>query len=464
MRLAAIALVVGLAAHEPLSARITTSMGQGEREAEQVHAAAAFTAYSRVVERVGLSPMLYRQLIALSLDTAHFAEARVYLYKLAELEGWSDARRQDLVQALDQTGDVPEGFAISLSLAGSEVADPAVLAAAADAALSRQAWDEAQVALERLVVADANDGRALFQLGALIAPVDPDRAVLLLQDALAFPTWALPAQTVLDTLYAFDALPLTEARTGVGLALVWLGNWPLAEHALVQAVAVNSVNFTALGYLGFVRDQQGRDGLTDLESALAMAPADPTLYYLLGLHWQNAGNEPAAYDALLQAHALDPGNPALIAEIGASLQRQGDLASAEAWYQQAMAVSPDDATWKGLLAAFYADSEIELNDDRVQFVKDVAALMPFEPDTTTSLGWVYYRIGEYDNAYEALSTAIQLDPSLARTRYYFGAVLEHLGDRDGAADSFRYVVDQVGSDSGFGLLASRGLARLGYTY
>ena len=56
---------------------------------------------------------------------------------------------------------------------------------------------------------------------------------------------------------------------------------------------------------------------------------------------------------------------------------------------------------------------------------------------------------------------MQLDPNRPRSRYYFAVMLERLGDRQGAADSYRFVVEQVGTEGGYGLLASRALARLG---
>ncbi|WP_162910017.1 tetratricopeptide repeat protein [Aggregatilinea lenta] len=463
-RLIAAVALIWLAARQPLSTGIARWLDRAGAATDRADTGAALGAYRQVAARVGDSPTLYRRLAQLSADTGHDDDARIYLFKLAELEGWSSQQRQDLALVLDGAGDEAQARALSLSLLDAGEADPAALAAAADAALSRQAWDEARRALERLAAAAPDDAAGLFRLGGLIAPLEPEQAQDLLQRALVDPAWAGRAQAVLDALYAFDSLSPTEAYTGVGLALIGANEWALAEHALIQAVAVNSVNATALGYLGFVRDQQARDGLPDLESALGMSPAEPTLYYLLGLHWQQVGDEPAAYDAFVQAQALDPGNPALAAEIGASLQRQGDLASAEAWYQQAIALAPNDSRWRGLLAAFYADSEIELTDDRVQVVVDTVDLLPSDPDAYASLGRVYYRTGAYDDAYDALSTAVQLDPARVRSRYYFGVALEHLGDRDGAADSFRYVVDAAGPDEGFGLLASRGLIRLGYSF
>jgi hypothetical protein len=42
-------------------------------------------------------------------------------------------------------------------------------------------------------------------------------------------------------------------------------------------------------------------------------------------------------------------------------------------------------------------------------------------------------------------------------------VLEQRGDQSGAVDSYWFVVDQLGRDNGFGVLAARALQRLGYT-
>jgi cytochrome c-type biogenesis protein CcmH/NrfG len=65
-------------------------------------------------------------------------------------------------------------------------------------------------------------------------------------------------------------------------------------------------------------------------------------------------------------------------------------------------------------------------------------------------------------AYDELSAALGQDPANPRIRYYFGAVLEQGGDVQAAVDSYWFVVDEAGTDGGFGLLAARALQRLGY--
>jgi tetratricopeptide (TPR) repeat protein len=324
-------------------------------------------------------------------------------------------------------------------------------------------WVQARATLEKLVALEPDDAQALYWLGLLLAPQDHILAGEYLSRAALDATWAARADVVRNALQAYEDRSLADAHTVLGVALIGLEEWPFAEQAFQLALAVNAVNPTALAYLGFAKDQQGRDGLPDIQAALAMAPNDPTVYYLLGQHWRLAQDNQAAYDAFSQAYWLDPANPALAAEVGASLQFLGDLSGAEEWFRLAVALAPDDTRWSGLLAAYYADAEGQLDDQKIEFVRQASQAAPDDPDLHASLGWVYYQTGDYQKAYEELNRAVGFDPTRPRSRYYFAAVLEIMGDTQGAVESYRFVVGALGSDAGFGLLAARALERLGYS-
>jgi tetratricopeptide (TPR) repeat protein len=323
-------------------------------------------------------------------------------------------------------------------------------------------WEQAEITLGRLLALDPGDPQALYQLALLLAPINQDYARGYLGRVAHDPDRAGRALTVLAALDGYGVYALTNAHTRLGVALAGLGEWPFAEHALNSALEVNMINPTALAYRGFVRDQQGRDGLPDLEAALAMAPNDPVIYYLLGQHWRQVGAYEREYDAFSHAYWLDPENPALAVEVALALQNQGDWAGAEEWFGRALELDPVNMRWRGAMAAFYADTGFELETTGLIFIQDTAQRAPNDPNIRASLGWAYYLTNDSARAYDELSAAVGLDPSDPRSRYYFGMVLERRGDTQGAADSYWFVVDTVGSESGFGLLAARGLQRLGY--
>ena len=62
---------------------------------------------------------------------------------------------------------------------------------------------------------------------------------------------------------------------------------------------------------------------------------------------------------------------------------------------------------------------------------------PREPDILIALGNVYDLVGELDNARDAFQRAIEADGAGALQHYNLGAVLERLGDEEGAEACYR---------------------------
>jgi tetratricopeptide (TPR) repeat protein len=459
VRFALVAAFLFVAGGGPRSNPVTRWLASGDQAARQGHTGAALAAYEH-----GIKPhaVIYERLVRASLDAGRYDDAQVYLYALADLDGWNAERRGQLRTILEHHGETARANAlIYASLEGSP-SDPRVLRHLAQEQINRLEWEQAEMTLGQLLVFDPGDTQALYQLALLLAPVDQNYAREYLGRVAHDPAWAGRAETVRAALSVYDGSALTDAHTYLGVTLVGLGEWPFAERALQMALEANAVNPVARAYLGFARDQQGRDGLPDLEAALGMAPNDPTIYYLLGQHWRWAGAREKEYEAFAHAYWLSPDNPALAVEVGVALQNQSDLAGAESWFRRAVGLDSNDLQWRRVLAAFYADTGFQLEPTGLAFIEESNQIAPDDPDIRASLGWAYYQANDSLRAYDELSAAVGLDPDNPRTRYYFGMVLERRGDQQGAADSYWFVVEELGPDTGFGLLAARALQRLGY--
>lgn len=447
-------LVVDLA---PASDRVRQWWDTGNEAAEDGDFERALTAFDQVLNYTSSESGVYKRLIEISLSAQRYEDAQIYLYALADLEGWKPDRRSQLSTILEQRGQA--NWATVLLSSGPH--DSQSLQFLANQQLEQSDWIQARTTLEQLVLIEPENTQALYQLGLLLSSEDQALAAEYLERAALDPDLFARVNTVKAALERYDEYALTDAHTYLGITLVGLNEWPFAEKALEQALAVNEVNPTALAYLGFVRDQQGRDGLPDIEAAVAMAPGDPAVLFLLGQHWRQVEDHEAAYDAFISAFRLAPDNPALAAEVGNSLQLMGELSEAEGWLHTAIDLAPVDPRWYGVLAAFYADTGYELEMTGLAFVEEAAQLVPQDSDIHASLGWVYYQLGEFAKAYEQLNIAVTLAPENPRSRYYFGIVLEYMGDRDGAVESYQFVVQALGSETGFGLLAARAIERIG---
>lgn len=102
-------------------------------------------------------------------------------------------------------------------------------------------------------------------------------------------------------------------------------------------------------------------------------------------------------------------------------ERLGDLAAAERHLRACLVLQPDDHNTMNTLGYLLADADMRLDEAEALVVKALE-LDPNNPFYLDSLGWVYYRRGEYDKAIEYIRRALfgmqSDDPTLR----------DHLGD------------------------------------
>ena len=146
------------------------------------------------------------------------------------------------------------------------------------------------------------------------------------------------------------------------------------------------------GVLASFYRQQGRndEGRGLLEKALPLYPKDSMLHYEYALFLDRIGSTDDALNAMQKLLTMDPHNPYALNYIGYTWADRGEkLKEARSFIEQAVALRPEDG-----------------------FIRD-------------SLGWVYFKLGEYEKAVGELTKALELasDP----------VIFEHLGDVHGQA-------------------------------
>jgi tetratricopeptide (TPR) repeat protein len=108
-------------------------------------------------------------------------------------------------------------------------------------------------------------------------------------------------------------------------------------------------------------------------------------------------------------------------------------------------LSPDDAEALNYLGYTYADLGINL-DEAETLIQTALKLKPNDGYITDSLGWVYFKRGQYSEALQLLKKAIKLVPDDP-------VILEHLGDvylkldsRDKAINYYQRSLDNNAKD------------------
>ncbi|MBN8617686.1 MAG: hypothetical protein J0L63_02195 [Anaerolineae bacterium] len=220
--------------------------------------------------------------------------------------------------------------------------------------LDMEYWSQAVRMLDQSVVLDADDNWAHFHLALLQLTINPSAAVTHFQ---------LAARDARFTTVAEDLLPLLQAASAgepqdmprIGVILAGHNLWRYADYVLQFEVSL-SPQPEAVAYLGLARDHLGKNSSGQFRTALELAPNNPRIHFIHGLHYRLLEDHLESLYAFQRAASLDPINPTYAAEVGLTYQRLGQSAEAEYWLKAALTLSANDNRFQSLLDAFYEQS------------------------------------------------------------------------------------------------------------
>lgn len=206
-------------------------------------------------------------------------------------------------------------------------------------------------------------------------------------------------------------------------------DWPKATEVAKEAVQklpddrdLRMVLDAQLADMGQV-DQS----VTDIRSMIKGGPEDRDAYIRLGIIFTRAKRWSDAEEALSKADQLSTktDDKAYVYFLRGDLyQRQKNFDQAESEFKKVLAstppTDPQAAATLNYLGYMNADRGVKL-DESLNYIKQALSFDPNNPAYLDSLGWVYFKLGKYDQAEDNLNKAaahMGSDPT----------VQEHLGD------------------------------------
>lgn len=172
------------------------------------------------------------------------------------------------------------------------------------------------------------------------------------------------------------------------------------------------------------RMERTEEAVVELESLAAERPDSFEPLYRIGnlLRMQERFGEAAeAYDrAIKRIDNPERHHWSLFYFRGISLERDGQWERAEADFLKALELEPEQPYVMNYLAYSWVEQKVNLDEAQQMLVRAVE-LRPNDGYIVDSLGWVYYRLGDYDNAVTYLERAVELRPQDP-------VINDHLGD------------------------------------
>ena len=151
----------------------------------------------------------------------------------------------------------------------------------------------------------------------------------------------------------------------------------------------------------------------------------------LGGILQKQGEHEEAFVLFTQAFEIDQGSTSAIS-IGLMLQRRGEIAYAQEWYETAVEGIPEDRmlTSTDLISYYFlADlrEKMGFTDDALALYEKAAERGNTFAEPHINLGIAYQKRGRLDEASETFRTAIRLDPNLPTPHYHLAGILAETG-------------------------------------
>ena len=232
--------------------------------------------------------------------------------------------------------------------------------------------------------------------------------------------------------------PLT-AMVGVLMAQ---GKGDQAVAHVNQAIQAAPDNFMAQLLLGEVYANQKKQAEAEgaFRKAIQINPKASAAYLDLANLSLARGDAKAAIQTLQQGLAALPDDARLSIALAENYQRSGDNDKAIAEYAAVLQKNPGIDLAANNLASLLTDK-----GDKASLDKALEIAKRFESSTNPAfadtLGWIYFKLGQYDRALPFLQKAADKAPEFMFFQYHLGMALYKKGDMQAAKSHLRKAVD-----------------------
>ena len=198
-----------------------------------------------------------------------------------------------------------------------------------------------------------------------------------------------------------------------------------------QAVAANTgdrdLKLMLSGEL--VDEGKTEDGLNMAKSLLDNTDKDRPVYFALGNMYTRLRRWKEADDSLTKATPMTTKKEDKIYLLflkGALADRQKHTDQAETFFHEALDIDPNNAMTLNYMGYMFADKGLRL-PEALKLVRKAVEQEPMNGAYLDSLGWVYFKMGEYEMAEENLRRAVERDQTDPTVHDHLGDLYEKTG-------------------------------------
>ncbi len=173
-----------------------------------------------------------------------------------------------------------------------------------------------------------------------------------------------------------------------------------------------------------------------LLKAIDLAPENPAPRLVLAQMYSGAKQNKKALAQLDAVLAKDPKNLAALMQAAQVHTDEKDYKAAAAAYEQLLAIDPKFSPALNNAAYLYSENLGQL-DRAFELAQQARALLPNDPSTADTFGWINLKRGAYPTALALLSESVAKMPDVPEVQFHFGLANYMTGNEAAARDAFQ---------------------------
>ena len=370
-----------------------------------------------IQELLRLDPKLvvgYYYLGRIYLEIDHLADAKREFLRVLTLEPGFVPALFDLGATLEREHQYSRALTMYRRVLRAQPRNTRAWASIGRLYLVMNRYGDAQKAFRKIKELERNDPGANFNIALICLEQKlPDDAIRLFRPLLDVPRYR------------------ERARYFIAMALEEKGDLQSAcrEYQLVDR---NSPHFLQarlrMAYLNFQMGQkeQARQIINDL---MTLAPDREEVYLTSSFFYEEQNEWHRAIDTLKAGLVKVDKSPEIHFRLAVLYEKEHQRQDSIEQIKRVLELDPYNPDAQNFLGYTYAESGINL-DEAERLIRQALQAKPNSAHIIDSLGWVFYKKGQYDKAVTELERAHRLMPQ-------DGTVAEHLGDAYNRAKRYR---------------------------
>ena len=211
----------------------------------------------------------------------------------------------------------------------------------------------------------------------------------------------------------------------------------------LQKVAANFPHHFGINLLlGLSLAQTGKhkQALPYLEKAVKLQPDDLNANLAIAFTYNQLKKQEKAIGHLKKVLSVDPGNVQALGTLGLIYDSQKNYAACDSVYQKALEIDSSNTLIQNNYAYSLAERGIKL-EEALKLAKSAVSKEPFNSSYLDTIGWVYFKLGQYEKAEEYVKKALELDSGNPTLLDHLGDIYHKMNNKEKAVEMWKAAYD-----------------------